>query len=154
MRRILIGVVTAVALCLSAFLTAGSAQAALPSTGKVYDGTHPGTFVNGLKPYTVTRTVGPFNGQAKDGDPGFPQSNGEADVIQCRQEGDTILTGSATILRTTSRGTSRHDTLDVHVIGAFDNTEAGRLQWGAFITPNGNKGWNSVKFSLTCAGRS
>jgi hypothetical protein len=101
------------------------------------------------KTYVVTRTVGPFSGTAPEGERGFPQSNGEADVAICRI-GDTALSGSAKIVRKTSHGTARHDVLRLGKHGVYYDEESGHEVFYQFITQNGSKGWNSVKLTVTC----
>ena len=101
------------------------------------------------KTYTVTRTVGPYNGAAQEGDPGFPQTNGEADVVNCRQ-GDTAVKGSTKINRKTSHGTAARTVLRIGKRGVTYNEESGYSQFYAFITPTGQKGWNSVTLTVTC----
>ena len=102
--------------------------------------------------YTVTRTVGPYNGTAKDGEAGFPQSNGEADVVLCRT-GDKAVKGSATIKRRTSHGTAARTVLRIGKRGVAYNSESGYDMFYAFLTPTGQKGWNSVTLTVTCRRR-
>jgi hypothetical protein len=102
--------------------------------------------------YTVTRTVGPYNGTAKDGEAGFPQSNGEADVVLCRK-GDKAVKGSATIKRRTSHGTASRTVLRIGKTGVTYDSDAGYDVFYAFLTPTGQKGWNSVKLTVTCRRR-
>lgn len=100
--------------------------------------------------YIVQRIVGPFSGTAKDGDPGFPESEGEADRVNCRGN-DSIVSGKATILRrTVHHGLSRNIVIKLDVIGAFWDSDVDALRWGTFIAPNGKKGWNSVRLSILC----
>jgi hypothetical protein len=102
------------------------------------------------KTYTVTRTYGPFNGQAnwQNNLPGHVP-DGEALVIFCDNLHDSVVKGAAKINRKTSHGTSRV-VLTLDVIGAFWDTEDDRLKWGAFARATGRKGWNSVTFTITC----
>ena len=102
--------------------------------------------------YTVTRTVGPYNGAAKDGEAGFPQSNGEADLVNCRK-GDTALRGTARINRRTSHGTAARTVLRIGKRGVAYNSESGYDMFYAFLTPTGLKGWNSVTLTVTCRRR-
>ena len=102
--------------------------------------------------YTVTRTVGPYSGSAKDGEAGFPQSNGEADVVNCRK-GDTAVKGFAQIKRRTSHGIARTDVVRLGKRGVAYNSESGFDMFYVFITPNGRKGWNSVTLTVACRRR-
>ena len=102
--------------------------------------------------YTVTRTVGPYSGTAKDGETGFPQSNGEADVVGCRKD-DTAVRGSARINHRTSRGATRYDVIRLDKSGVTYDSDAGRSVFYQFISPNGRRGWNSVTLSVTCRRR-
>ncbi len=98
--------------------------------------------------YTVTRTVGPYNGAAKLGERGSVP-DGEAKTVSCGH-GESILGGSAKIIRKTSHGTTSRNVLTLDVIGAFWDPEVDLLKWGAFINATGRKGWNSVKLTVTC----
>jgi hypothetical protein len=102
------------------------------------------------KTYTVTRTYGPYNGQAnlQNGLPG-QVPDGEALAVFCNNLHDSIVVGTAKINRKTAHGTSRV-VLTLDVIGAFWDTEDDRLKWGAFVNATGRKGWNSVTFTITC----
>jgi hypothetical protein len=99
--------------------------------------------------YTVTRTVGPYNGTAREGDAGYPQSNGEADVVLCRR-GDTAVSGHARINHRTSHGTTRRDVLRLGRNGVTFDNESGYSVFYQFISPNGRRGWNSVTLTVTC----
>jgi hypothetical protein len=98
--------------------------------------------------YTVTRTVGPYNGAAKLGGPGSVP-DGEAKTVSCGP-GESILAGSAKIIRKTSHGITSRNVLTLDVIGAFWDPEVDLLKWGAFINATGRKGWNSVRLTVTC----
>lgn len=99
--------------------------------------------------YVVTRTVGPYSGTAEEGDPGFPQTNGEADRVLCHL-GDTAVSGSAKIVRKTSHGTASSDVLRLGKHGVTYDSESGYQVFYQFITPKGRKGWNNVKLTVTC----
>lgn len=106
------------------------------------------------KIYTVSRTVGPYNGEANwhNDLPGQPP-DGEAVVVECKHPGanaDYALRGKATINHKTSHGTTRRDVISLDVIGFFWNTEVDHLQYGTFVETNGRKGWNSVTLTITC----
>jgi hypothetical protein len=100
------------------------------------------------KMYTVTRTVGPYNGAAKLGEPGSVP-DGEAKTVAC-SPGESIIEGSAKINRKTSHGKASRDVLTLDVIGAFWDREVDLLKWGSFINATGRKGWNSVTLTVTC----
>jgi hypothetical protein len=100
------------------------------------------------KTYTVTRTVGPYNGAAKLGEPGSVP-DGEGKTVSC-SPGDSIVAGSAKINRKTSYGTTSRDVLTLDVIGVFWDTEVDSLKWGTFIDATGRKGWNGVTLTVTC----
>ena len=104
------------------------------------------------KTYVVTRIVGPYSGTAPEGERGYPQSNGEADVVLCRL-GDTAVSGSAKIIRKTSHGTARRDVLRLGKHGVTYDSESGYQVYYQFVTQNGRKGWNSVKLTVTCRGK-
>ena len=131
--RFLLSLAVILGLTSSALVTAPMADAATP-----------------LKNYTVTRTFGPYNGEATwmNGLPG-QVPDGEARVVYC-QPGESIVRGSATINRRTSHGVTPREVLTLDVLGAFWNTEVDMLQWGAFINATGRKGWNSVTFTIVC----
>jgi hypothetical protein len=99
--------------------------------------------------YTVTRTVGPYNGAAGPEGPGYIGPDSEAKTVSCNP-GDTILAGSAKINRKTSYGTAKRDVVNLDVIGVFWDDDAAIFKWGAFISVNGNKGWNSVTLTVRC----
>lgn len=99
--------------------------------------------------YVVTRTVGPYSGTAPEGERGYPQYNGEADVALCKV-GDTALSGSAKIVRRTPRGTARSTVLRLGKHGVYYDSESGHEVFYQFISQNGRKGWNSVKLTVTC----
>ena len=103
--------------------------------------------------YTVSRTVGPYRGDAKLGEPGSVP-DGEAVTIGCRTDrypfGDNILRGSATINRKTAYGTTSREVLTLNVIGSGYDPDTGRLYWGAYVNPTGRKGWNNVTLTVTC----
>jgi hypothetical protein len=101
--------------------------------------------------YTVTRTVGPYNGAAKLGDPGSVP-DGEGKTVSCGP-GESIVAGSAKINRKTSYGTTSRDVLTLDIVGAFWDTETDSLKWGTFINATGRKGWNSVTLTVTCRRR-
>lgn len=100
------------------------------------------------KTYTVTRTVGPYNGAAKIGDVGSVP-DGEGVTVACGPR-ESILAGSAKINRRTTHGTTSSDVLTVDPVGAFWDTEDDSLQWGTFVNATGRKGWNSVTLTVTC----
>jgi hypothetical protein len=97
--------------------------------------------------YVVSRTVGPYNGAAKLGDPGSVP-DGEAVTVSCNP-GDSIVSGSARINRKTSHGTSRI-VLSLDVLGAFWDQTDEVLRWGAFVNATGRPGWNSVTLTVNC----
>ena len=130
MRRLILLLVALVALL---GLTLGTATAATSNT------------------YTVTRTVGPYNGAAKLGELGSVP-DGEAKTVAC-SPGESIIAGSAKINRKTSHGKTSRDVLTLDVIGAFWDPEVDLLKWGAFINATGRKGWNSVTLTVTCRRR-
>lgn len=99
--------------------------------------------------YTATRTVGPYNGAAGPEGPGYIGPDSEAKTVTCNP-GDTILSGSAKINRKTTYGTAKRDVVNVRPIGVFWDEDAGMQKWGAFISVNGNNGWNSVTLTATC----
>ena len=74
--------------------------------------------------YTVTRTVGPYSGTAREGDIGFPQTNGEADVVLCHK-GDTAVRGHATINHKTRHGTTKRDVLRLGRSGVTSTASPG-----------------------------
>ena len=97
--------------------------------------------------YTVTRTVGPYNGAAELGEVGSVP-DGEAPRVNCRAD-DVALRGFATINRRTSHGIARR----VLRVGKHDvafNEESGYWMFYAFLVPTGHKGWNSVTLTVTC----
>jgi hypothetical protein len=99
------------------------------------------------KTYTVTRTVGPYNGAAKLGEKGSVP-DGEAVVVICRAD-DTAVKGSATINRRTSHGKSaRILRIGRHDVGL--DSESGYSRFYAFVNATGKKGWNSVTLTVTC----
>ena len=105
------------------------------------------------KTYTVTQTFGPFNGQANESNnlPGGVHTNGEGYRVQCADQHDAIVSGSATINRKTTHGTASSDVVNLDVLGAYIETDAANiLEWGGFIATNGRKGWNTVTFKITC----
>lgn len=103
--------------------------------------------------YTVTRTVGPYRGDARLGEPGSVP-DGEAVTIGCRTDrypfGDNILQGTATINRKTTYGTTSREVLTLNVIGTGYDPDTGRLYWGAYVNATGRKGWNTVTLTVTC----
>ena len=103
--------------------------------------------------YVVSRTVGPYDGAAKLGEPGSVP-DGEAVTIGCRTDrypfGDNIVKGTATINRKTSFGTTSKEVLTLNVIGTGYDPDTGRLYWGAYVDATGRKGWNSVTLTVTC----
>jgi hypothetical protein len=102
--------------------------------------------------YTVTRTVGPYSGTTREGDAGYPQTNGEADVALCRR-GDTAVRGHARINHRTAHGPTRYDVLRLDRSGVTHDSESGYNVFYQFISPNGRKGWNSVTLTVTCQRR-
>jgi hypothetical protein len=99
------------------------------------------------KTYTVTRTVGPYNGAAKLGEKGSVP-DGEAPVVNCRAD-DTAIKGSATINRRTSHGRSAK----ILRIGRHDvgvDSDTGYSRFYAFVNATGKKGWNSVTLTVIC----
>jgi hypothetical protein len=134
------------ALC-AAMLAPPAAQAAPVTTGFP---------VPKATTYTVTKTFGPFDGTAKIGESGSVP-DGEAIEVTCRNpRRDSILSGAATINRSTPKGTARHEVLKFDSIGAFYDTEDDTLNWGGFVYPrykdHGTRGpiWNSVTLTITC----
>ena len=101
------------------------------------------------KTYVVSDTFGPYNGAAREGQPGSVPSNGEARVVFCAP-GESILSGSTTINRKTSHGTAKRTVITVDVLGAFWDTEDDSLKYGAFVGTTGKPGWNSVTLTITC----
>ena len=99
------------------------------------------------KTYSVTRTVGPFNGAAKIGENGSVP-DGEAVVVNCRP-GDTAVNGSARIKRHTSHGWSAK-VLRIGKRGVAFDSDSGYSQFYAFVTATGRKGWNSVALTVRC----
>jgi hypothetical protein len=97
--------------------------------------------------YTVTRTVGPYNGAAKLGEPGSVP-DGEAPRVNCKAD-DVALRGYATINRRTSHGFSRR-VLTIGKHGVAFNEESGYWMFYAFVNPTGRQGWNSVTLHVTC----
>lgn len=130
MRRLVL-LVPVLAVLLGVLALAGTADAAASNT------------------YTVTRTFGPYNGAAKDGDPGAVPSNGEARNVSCNP-GDSGLSGSATVSRKTSHGTAKNTVITLDTIGWYWNTEVDLLQYGSFVGTTGKAGWNSVTITATC----
>jgi hypothetical protein len=100
------------------------------------------------KTYTVTKTFGPYNGAAKIGEPGSVP-DGEGIRVSCGAR-ESILTGSAKIIRKTTHGTTSKDVLTLDVVGAYWDTENDSLNWGTFVNATGSKGWNSVTLTATC----
>ena len=100
--------------------------------------------------YTVTRTVGPFNGAARIGQNGSVP-DGAAVVVNCRPD-DTALKGSATINRRTSHGTAA-TVLRLGKHGVAFDPDSGYSQFYAFVSATGKKGWNSVTLKVSCARR-
>lgn len=127
MRRLIFLVVPLVAL-LGLTLT-GTASAATPRT------------------YTVTRTVGPYNGAAEPGDAGAVPE-GEAPLVNCRAD-DVALRGSASVNRRTSHGRAAR-VLSIAKHGVAFNEETGYWMFYAFVDASGRKGWNSVTLTVTC----
>ncbi len=99
--------------------------------------------------YTVTRGLGPYNGAAGPEGPGYIGPDSEAKSVSCNP-GDTILSGSAKINRKTPHGTATRDVVNVKPIGIFWDSEVNAFKWGAFISVNGSKGWNSVTLTAKC----
>jgi hypothetical protein len=99
------------------------------------------------KTYTVTRTVGPYNGAAKWYEPGAVP-DGEAVVVNCTP-GDTAVSGTATINKKTSHGKSAK-VLRIGRTGVGLSEEGGYSQYYAFVLATGKKGWNSVTLTATC----
>jgi hypothetical protein len=97
--------------------------------------------------YTVTRTVGPYNGAAGLGEVGSVP-DGEAPRVNCKAD-DVAIRGHATINRRTSHGIARR----VLRVGKHDvafNEESGYWMFYAFLIPSGRKGWNRVTLTVTC----
>jgi hypothetical protein len=99
--------------------------------------------------YRVTRTFGPYDGEADLGDPGSVP-DGEAITVACEDPQQPILAGEHRINRQTSHGTADRDVLRFRTIGAFWDSENDSLRWGGFVTPTGQAGWNSVSISVLC----
>jgi hypothetical protein len=99
------------------------------------------------KTYTVTRTVGPYNGAAKPGDVGAVPE-GEAPRVNCRA-GDVAVRGSATVNRRTSHGRAAK-VLRIGKRGVAFNEESGYWMFYAFVDTTGRKGWNSVTLTVAC----
>ncbi len=104
------------------------------------------------KNYTVTRTFGPYNGEAtwQNGKPG-QVPDGQALAVYCGNR-ESVIGGAAKINRKTSYGTTKRDVLTLDVIGVFYDTDRSdiSLGWGAFANPTGKPGWNSVTITVTC----
>lgn len=99
--------------------------------------------------YTVSRTVGPYNGALPFDTPGGVP-NGEAPSVSCNNPHDALLGGNAVVNLKTSHGTSKSGTLNLDRIGAYWDSEVDRIKWGTFIRPTGKTGWNSVTITATC----
>jgi hypothetical protein len=99
--------------------------------------------------YTVSRTLGPYNGAAAFDAPGGV-GDGEAPTVMCNSERDALLGGAATINRKTSHGTTEKDVVNLDRIGALWDSEVGRIKWGTWIRSTGRPGWNSVTLTATC----
>jgi hypothetical protein len=101
--------------------------------------------------YTVSRTVGPFSGTAKDGQPGWIDPDREAFSVACNAPRDALLAGAAVINRTTKYGTTEKDVVSLDRIGAYYDPDAlVPIHWGTFLRPNGRTGWNTVTLTATC----
>ena len=116
--------------------------------------------------YTVSRTLGPYNGALPLGAtvpcgpgcsvtaPGAIDMDDEAPSVMCNSERDALLGGAATINRKTSHGTTEKDVVNLDRIGAYWDPEAGpgpgRIRWGTWIRPTGRPGWNSVTLTIQC----
>ena len=112
--------------------------------------------------YTVSRTLGPYNGALPIGAtvpcgagctttaPGAIDADDEAPSVMCNSERDALLGGTATINRKTSHGTTEKDVVNLDRLGAFWDTEVDRIRWGTWIRPNGRPGWNSVTLTVQC----
>src|SRR4051812_9506153 len=131
MRRLVL-LVTPLVAVLGLTLT-GTADAA-PSR------THHGT-------YTLSRTVGPYNGAGGLGEPGSVP-DGEAPRVNCKAN-DVAVRGYATINRRTPHGLSpRGLSVGEHDVAFHEGS--GYLVFYASLTPSGHKGWNSVTLHVTC----
>lgn len=109
---------------------AGTAEAAAP------------TYVR--YPYTMTRTVGPFDGTAKPGDPGgLP--DGEALTVHCWQTGDKAIRGTVKIDRNGARRV-----LHIGRRGTFFDSEVDLDGYYAYATATGRRGQNTVTLTVTC----
>jgi hypothetical protein len=104
------------------------------------------------KTYTVTRTFGPYNGEAnwQNNKPG-QVPDGEALAVYCGNR-ESVIGGTAKLNRKTSRGTASRDVLTLDVVGVFYDTDRSdySLGWGVFALPTGKSGWNSVTITVTC----
>ena len=112
--------------------------------------------------YTVSRTLGPYNGALPIGAtvpcglgctttaPGAIDADDEAPTVMCNGERDALLGGTATINRKTSYGTTERDVVNLDRLGAFWDSEVDRIKWGTWIRPNGRPGWNTVTLAATC----
>lgn len=115
--------------------------------------------------YTVTRTLGPYNGALPPGAtvpcvpanpncvmsaPGSIDPDEDAPTVQCNNAHDALLGGSAVINLKTSHGTAKSATVNLDRLGAIWNSDADRIQWGTFVRPNGKTGWSSVTLTITC----
>lgn len=103
------------------------------------------------KTYTVTKTFGPYNGEAtwQNGKPG-QVPDGEALSIGCNQARESIVGGSVKINRKTTHGMALRDVITTDVIGAYFDTDRALLKWGAFVNPTGKRGWNTATLTITC----
>jgi hypothetical protein len=142
MRRLLVlglALVALLGLVITGVATAASTSASTSASNKT----------STSKTYTVTRTVGPYNGAAKIGESGSVP-DGEGVTVACNNPRESIISGSAKINRKTSHGTASKDVLALDPVGAFWDTEVDMLKWGTFVNATGRKGWNSVTLTVTC----
>lgn len=95
-------------------------------------------------PYTMVRTVGPFSGTAKPGDPNS-LPDGEALTVHCWQTGDKAIRGSVKV----DRG-GDHRVLWVGRRGTFFDSEVDLDGYYAFVTATGRRGQNTVTLTVTC----
>lgn len=95
-------------------------------------------------PYTMVRTVGPFSGTAKPGDPGGVP-DGEALTVHCWQTGDKALRGTVKIVWGGDRRVLR-----IERRGTFFDSEVDLDGYYAFVAASGRRGQNTVVLTVTC----
>lgn len=116
--------------------------------------------------YTVTRTIGPFNGALPPGAtvpcvpanpncamsaPGSIDPDKDAPTVECNSAHDALLGGSAVInTKTPGHPAAKSATVDLDRLGALWDSDQNRIEWGTFIRPNGRAGWSSVTISAVC----